>query len=69
MSDPLPRPSYSRDDVLSQEEVRAALPPMGDSTWLGVSARIPWSTQLGPRKLCIAWGVLLEWLNEARRVA
>jgi hypothetical protein len=31
MSDTLPRPSYSRDDVLSQEEVRAALPPMGDS--------------------------------------
>jgi hypothetical protein len=67
MSDP--RPSYSKDDVLSQEEVRAALPTMGDSTWLGVSARIPWSTQLGPRKLCIAWGRLLAWLEESERHA
>lgn len=65
-----PRQSYTKDDVLSQEEVRAALPPMGDSTWAGVSARIPWSTQLGPRKLCIQWGRLLEWLAESeRRVA
>jgi hypothetical protein len=64
------RPSYSADDVLSQEDVRAALPPMGDSTWKGVSARIPWSTQLGPRKLCIRWGRLLSWLEEQeRRVA
>jgi hypothetical protein len=67
MSDTLPRPSYSRDDVLSQEEVRAALPPMGDSKWLDVCARIPWSDQIGRRKPCIRWGALLDWIDAGSR--
>jgi hypothetical protein len=70
MSETAIKPSYGPHDVLSPDEVRAALPEMADNTWASVKARIPWSDALGPRKLCIQWARLLTWLeSHERRVA
>lgn len=57
------RPRYTKDDVLSPEEVRAALGIVGDHKWEDVRARIPWSDALGARTLRISWGRLLAWLE------
>lgn len=64
---PLPRPHYTREDVLSPEEVRAALAIDKDRKWEDVKARIPWSLALGERTRRIAWGRLLDWLAEHER--
>lgn len=61
------RAPYSQYDVLSPEEVRAALGPISDTKWDDVKARIPWSDAVGPRMLRIQWGRLLEWLGEWER--
>ena len=61
------RRSYQRDDLLTSEEARAALPPMSDRKWDDVKARIPWSDQIGRRKPCIRWGRLLDWIESAER--
>ncbi len=61
------RPSFTQDDVLTPDDVRAALPVMSDRKWDDVKARIPWSDQVGPRKPCIRWGRFLNWLEEAER--
>jgi hypothetical protein len=58
------RPSYTRDDVLSPGEIRAALPPMSDRKWDDVKARIPWTRQIGKRMPCISWGAFLTWLEQ-----
>lgn len=67
MSEPTIRPSYQPFDVLSPDEVRAALGIDGDHKWDDVRARIPWSNALGARTLRIQWGRLLEWLAESER--
>jgi hypothetical protein len=70
MSDILTKPTYAPTDVLSPEDVRAALGPLTDDKWKDVKARIPWSEALGQRTLRISWGRLLSWLGEhERRVA
>jgi hypothetical protein len=62
------RVSYSRDDVLSPDQVREALGPFSDSKWKDVSARLPWSDALGARTLRIRWGALLDWLEGSVRL-
>lgn len=61
------KPTYTRDDVLTPDELRAALPLMSDRKWDDVKARIPWSDQIGARKPCIRWGRFLEWLEQSER--
>jgi hypothetical protein len=61
------RPSFGRDDVLTPDDVRQALPPMSDRKWDDVKARIPWSDQIGRRMPCIRWGRLLDWLESSER--
>lgn len=64
------RQSYQLHDLLTPEQVRDALSIESDHKWRDVSARIPWSDQLGARTLRIQWANLLAWLNEShRRVA
>jgi hypothetical protein len=60
--------AHDRDEILTPAEVREALPAMSDRKWDDVSARIPWSDQIGPRKPCIRYGRLLEWLESSERV-
>ena len=55
---------YSPHDVLTPAEVREALQIESDDKWDDVSARIPWSSQLGKRTLRIQWSRLLSWLAE-----
>lgn len=70
MTDTAFKPSFQPHDVVSPEEVRAALNIESDHKWDDVRSRIPWSTQLGQRTLRIEWGRLLTWLAEGeRRVA
>lgn len=65
-----PRPTFGPFDVVTPDEVRAAIGPVSDNTWAGIKARVPWSNQLGPRLLCIQWQRFLDWLAESeRRVA
>jgi hypothetical protein len=61
------KPTFQPHDVVSPEEVRAALGIEGDHKWADVRARIPWSTQLGQRTLRIEWRRLLAWLADGER--
>ena len=61
------KPTYHRDDVLSPDEVRAALGIISDHKWEDVKARIPWSDFLGARTLRIQWGRLLDVLADHER--
>jgi hypothetical protein len=64
------RPSYGPHDVLTPDDVRAALGPFSDDKWEDIRARIPWSDALGARTLRIQWAVLLDWLaSHTRKVA
>jgi hypothetical protein len=65
--DILSKPTYAPTDVLSPEDVRAALGPLTDDKWKDVKARIPWSEALGQRTLRIQWSRLLSWLGEHER--
>lgn len=58
---------YGLLDVLSPDDVRAALGPFSDDKWEDIRARIPWSDALGARTLRIQWNRLLLWLAEHER--
>jgi hypothetical protein len=54
-----PSVAYTRDTVLTSEEVRLAL-RMGQSDWKKKRHAFPFSFILGPRKARITWGQVVD---------
>ena len=56
--------SYNRDDVVTPEQVRAAL-DIGETPWKDKRHIFPWSYALGPKSARIRWGLVLDTLERA----
>lgn len=56
--------SYSRDDVVTPEQVRAAL-NIGETKWKSERHRFPWSYLMGKKSARIRWGLVLDTLERA----
>lgn len=55
---------YSRDDVLTPEQVMRAL-DIGETTWKDKRHIFPWSYALGPKSARIRWGLVLDTLERS----
>lgn len=59
---------YTRDDVLTPEDVRDAL-RLSASQWERKRHIFPWSRALGERTLRIRWGAVLDVLESTTRLS